>query len=112
MEHLNTVELPLNVVKEISLVLESLIEKEIDTKTSFKHKFVDESGKEIKNPTPKQIESKKLQKVFDLDRTIFDPKMETTITELGIKYTKLKYFLDGNIRKKELESVEEKPVAE
>lgn len=106
------VELPVNVVNEISTMLESLIEAEIDNKTSFKHKFIDESGKEIKNPTPKQIETKKLKKIFDVERTIFEPKIETTISELGIKYTKLKYFLDANVRKVELKEINEKAVTE
>ena len=94
MEHLEkeTIELPIDVIKEISSMLETLIEGEITTKTSFKHKFVDDSGKDIKNPTPKQIEDKNLKKVFDVERTIFEPKLETSISELGIKYTKLKIF--------------------
>ena len=112
MEHLEQVQLPLNVVKEISLLFETLIEKEIENKTSFKHKFVDDSGKEIKNPTPKQISDKGLKKIFDVERTIFEPKIETTITELGIKYTKLKYFLDGNIHKFEIEKSKQEPVSE
>ena len=114
MEHLEkeTIELPIDVIKEISSMLETLIEGEITTKTSFKHKFVDDSGKDIKNPTPKQIEDKKLKKVFDVERTIFEPKLETSISELGNKYTKLKYFLDGNIRKFGMEEVNQKAVTE
>lgn len=100
----NLLELPITVAKEMSLILEGLIDKEIDTRTTFKHAFVDKNGKEVKNPTPKQIVDKGLNKIFDVQKTIFEPKLETTISELGVKYTKLKYFLDGTIHKYELQN--------
>ena len=57
---------------------------------------------------PKFINARQtLEKIFDVQRTIFEPKIETTISEKGIKYTKLKYFLDGNIQKFEIEKSKE-----
>lgn len=112
MEPIKNLELPLNVVKELSYILETLIEKEVETKTSYKHTFVDETGKEVKNPTPKQITDKKLEKIFDVKRTIFEPKLETTITEIGIGYSRLKYFLDSTMHKYDIQNPKEEPVTQ
>lgn len=98
MEQLN-LDLPLDVVKELSAILNDLIETEVETKATFKHKFITESGKEVNNPTAKQINDKKLKQVLDVEKTIFEPKFTTTISEKGIKYTRLKYFLDEKLHK-------------
>lgn len=112
MEQIKNVEFPLHLVKEISVMLDSLIEKEVDSKVSFKHTFVDKDGKEVKSPTPKQIVDKDLKKIFDVEKTIFNPKIETSISELGVKYAKLKYFLDDMIQKNSPVLEDEKPVTE
>jgi len=107
MEQEQIIELPLEVVMQMSSLLEDLLENEVETKTNFKHMYLDESGKEVKNPTEKQIVKNNLRKVFNFQKTIFESKLETTITEKGIKYARLKYFLDSNIKKLEVEKSKE-----
>lgn len=102
------IELPVDSILEVIAVLDNVLENEVKTDTEFKYKFIEpETGKEVSKPTPKQIENKKLQKIVDIERTIYDPSLRYSITEKGLKITRLKYFLEGNLRKLAIENSKE-----
>ena len=109
MEQLKNIDLPENVIKETIMLLDEVLQKEVTTFTNFKHTFIDEDGKEVKNPTPERIEKDSLQQVFDVSRTIYEPTFKSTITEKGVKIAQLKFFYEHKL--KELED-SEKPELE
>lgn len=88
---------------DLITLFEGLVDDEIKIESKFKYNYVNDSGKIVKSPRPADIESGKVKKILDFNRTVIDPTMEYSITEKGIAYAELKKFLDSihfeNIRK-------------
>lgn len=80
---------------DLILVFENLLKDEIKTESKFKYNYVNEKGDIVKNFKKEDVESGKLQKIVDFNRTIMDPTVEYSITEKGIGYAQLKNYLES-----------------
>ena len=49
----------------------------------------------VKNAKPADIESGKVRKIFDFEKTIQEPVLEHSITQDGILYAQMKHYLEG-----------------
>lgn len=51
-------------------------------KHTIKHKYIDEKGEDVKNPTKRQIDLGRVRKVFDVENTFKDVVIEYNATKL------------------------------
>ena len=89
------VELEGYVLTDLIMIFENLLKDEIKVDSKFKYNYVNEKGNIVKNVKKEDVESGKLQKIVDFQRTIVEPNMEYSITEKGIMYGQLKNFLES-----------------
>lgn len=83
------------VISDLIMIFEQLLKDEIKVDSKFKYNYLNEKGTVVKNVKQADLESGKLQKVVDFQRTILEPTMDYTITEKGIAYAELKNFLES-----------------
>lgn len=83
------------VITDLIQIFEDLVEQEIRPESKFKYNYVNEGGKIVKSPKKEDIETGKVRKVLDFDRTIVNPTMEYSISKKGIVYAELKNFLES-----------------
>lgn len=80
---------------DLIMLLESLLKDEIKSESKFKYNYVNEKGNIVKNVKKEEVDSGKLQKIVDFERTILEPNLEYSITEKGLAYAQLKNFLES-----------------
>ena len=80
---------------DLIMIFEQLIKDEIKVESKFKYNYLNEKGNIVKNVKNQDVESGKLSKVVDFERTIVNPNFEYSITEKGIAYAELKNFLES-----------------
>ena len=90
-----TVELPGYFLTDIIMLMDQLVKDEIKVQSGFKYNYVNEKNKVIKTPKKEDLESGKVKKVVDFDRTVLNPTLEYHISEKGLAYAELKNFLEG-----------------
>ncbi|MDR1019017.1 MAG: hypothetical protein LBM02_10005 [Lachnospiraceae bacterium] len=89
------VEIPGGFLLELLALSETLLQKEIKAESKFKYNYIDNSDKVVKKFKQEDVESGKLKKIVDWERTIDDPTIEYSITSDGILYANLKKFLES-----------------
>ena len=77
------------------MIFEKLLTEEVKVESKFKYNYVNEKGNIVKTPKAADIESGKVVKQLDFNRTVMDPNLEYSITEKGIAYAELKNFLES-----------------
>ena len=82
-------------ILDLIMLLESLLKDEIKSESKFKYNYVNEKGNIVKNVKKEEVDSGKLQKIVDFERTILEPNLEYSITEKGLAYAQLKNFLES-----------------
>jgi hypothetical protein len=80
---------------DLIMIFDKLVNEEIKAESRFKYNYVNEKGKVIKNVKQEDLESGKVRKVLDIDRTIVNPTMDYSISEKGLAYAELKNFLES-----------------
>jgi len=89
------IEVPGGFLSELIGLADQLVQSELKTETKFKYVFINkDTNKSVKTPKPEDIESGKVIKIVDYDRTIYNPTFEHSLTEKGIPYMNLKLFLE------------------
>lgn len=88
------VEIPGGFLLELLALSEKLLQKEIKAESKFKYNYINDKDKIVKNFKQEDVESGKLKKIVDWDRTIDNPTIEYSISEDGIIYATLKKFLE------------------
>ena len=83
------------VITDLIQIFDDLVEQEIRPESKFKYNYMNEGGKVVKSPKKEDIETGKVRKVLDFDRTIVNPTMEYSISKKGIVYAELKNFLES-----------------
>ena len=89
------VEIPGGFLLELLALSETLLQKEVKSESKFKYNYINDKDKIVKNFKQEDVESGKLRKIVDWERTVDNPTIEYSITEDGIMYTKLKKFLEA-----------------
>ena len=89
------VEIPGGFLLELLHLSEQLMADEVKMESKFKYKFINESDKAIKNPKQEDLESGKVKKIVDWEKTIENPSFDYSLTEKGVAYAKLKKFLES-----------------
>lgn len=82
-------------ITDLIAIFEKLVNDEIKPESKFKYNFVNEKGKIVKSPKQSDLDTGKVKKVVDFERTILKPTIEYTISEKGIAYAELKNFLEA-----------------
>lgn len=90
-----TVEIPGDFLLELIALTDQLLNKEVRTESEFKYNYINDKNKVVKNFKQEDVESGKIKKAVDWDRTIYNPTFKTSLTEEGVGYAKLKIFLEG-----------------
>lgn len=80
---------------DLIMIFEKLLTEEVKVESKFKYNYVNEKGNIVKTPKAADIESGKVVKQLDFNRTVMDPNLEYSITEKGIAYAELKNFLES-----------------
>lgn len=81
-------------ITDLIAIFEKLTNDEIKPESKFKYNFINEKGKIVKNPKQEDIQTGKVKKILDYERTIMNPTLEFSISEKGIAYAELKTFLE------------------
>ena len=81
-------------ITDLIQIFEKLVNDEIKQESKFKYNYVNNKGALIKTAKKEDIETGKVKKVLDFQRTILEPSMEYSITEKGIAFAELKNFLE------------------
>lgn len=89
------VEIPGGFLLELLALSETLLQKEVKSESKFKYNYINDKDKIVKNFKQEDVESGKLRKIVDWERTVDNPTIEYSITEDGIMYAKLKKFLEA-----------------
>ena len=89
------VEIPGGFLLELLALSETLLQKEVKLESKFKYNYINDKDKIVKNVKQEDVESGKLRKIVDWERTVDNPTIEYSITEDGIMYAKLKKFLEA-----------------
>lgn len=79
-------------------IINNLLEEETQERFPFLYKYVNkDTDKVVKNPKPQDLQSGKVIKMFDWDKTIFDDDREPRyeLTAKGRNLARLKYFLES-----------------
>lgn len=97
-----SVEIPGTFLKELIYLTDKLLEPELKTESEFKYNYVNEKGKVVKNFKQEDLESNKVRKVLDWERTVYEPTLKHSLTEKGVQYAKLKNFLE-NLHRENIE---------
>jgi hypothetical protein len=79
---------------DLIAVFDKLMNEEIKPESRFKYNYVNEKGKIVKSPKVEDLETGKVKKILDIQRTIVNPTIEYSITEKGLAYAELKNFLE------------------
>ena len=82
-------------ITDFIMLLDKLIEDEVRKESRFKYSYVNEKGNIVKNVKQTDVESGKLRKILDFEKTILEPTLDYSISEKGMDYAKLKNFLEG-----------------
>ena len=80
-------------ITDLIAIFEKLTNDEIKPESKFKYNFINEKGKIVKSPKQEDIQTGKVKKILDYERTIMNPTLEFSISEKGIAYAELKTFL-------------------
>lgn len=88
------VEIPGNFLLDLIFLTEQVLKNEVKVESKFKYNYVDDKGKIIKNVTKEMVDSGKVRKVVDFDRTVIEPNLEYSITEKGLMYAEYKRALE------------------
>lgn len=89
------VEIPGSFLKELIALTENLLAKEVKTESEFKYNYINEKGNVVKTFKKEDVESGKVKKIVDWEKTIYDPTLKHSLTEEGIQYAKLKNYLEN-----------------
>ncbi len=89
------VEIEGHFLTELITAFEKLVNDEVEVKSDFKYKYVNEKGNVVKTPKQVDIESGKVKKILDFDRTVLNPSFSYTLSEKGVYYAKLKHLLEA-----------------
>ena len=89
------IEIPGGFLLELLALSETLLQKEVKSESKFKYNYINDKDKIVKNFKQEDVESGKLRKIVDWERTVDNPTIEYSITEDGIMYAKLKKFLEA-----------------
>lgn len=81
-------------ITDLIAIFEKLTNDEIKPESKFKYNFINEKGKIVKSPKQEDIQTGKVKKILDYERTIMNPTLEFSISEKGIAYAELKTFLE------------------
>lgn len=90
-----TVEIEGAILTDMIMLLESLMQDEVKSESKFKYDYINDKGKVLKSPKKEDIESGKVRKVVNFQRTVLEPTMEMSITQKGLAYAERKHFLEG-----------------
>ena len=88
------VEIPGGFLLELLALSESLLNSEVKAESKFKYNYINEQDKVVKKFKQEDVDSGKLKKIVDWERTIDTPTIEFSLTEKGIGYAQLKKFLE------------------
>lgn len=83
------------VLTDLIAIFEKLTNEEISVESKFKYNYINDKGKVIKNIKQEDLESGKVKKVLDIERTLVQPTLDYSISEKGLAYAELKNFLEG-----------------
>lgn len=83
------------VLTDLIAIFEKLTNEEIKVESKFKYNYINEKGKVIKNVKQEDLESGKVKKVLDIERTLVQPTLDYAISEKGLAYAELKNFLES-----------------
>ena len=89
------VEVPGGFLLELLGLTDKLLQEEIKVETKFKYNYINDKDKVVKKFKQEDVDSGKLKKIVDWERTIDNPTIEYSLTEKGITYCHLKKFLEG-----------------
>lgn len=81
-------------ITDLIMIFDQLLKEEIKVDSKFKYNYVNQKGNIVKNAKPEDLESGKVNKIVDFQRTVLDPSFDYSITEKGIAYAELKNFLE------------------
>lgn len=79
---------------DLMVIFDRLITDEMKVESKFKYNYINEKGNVVKTPKKDDIETGKVKKILDFNRTIMEPSLDYSITEKGIMYAELKKFLE------------------
>lgn len=88
------IEIPGGFLTELIAFTDQLLEKEVKSESEFKYNYINDKDKVIKTFKQEDFESGKVRKVVDWERTVYNPTFKVSLTEKGVKYAKLKNFLE------------------
>ena len=77
------------------MIFDQLLKDEVKVESKFKYDYLNEKGKVVKSPKSEDIETGKVRKTLNFERTVMNPNLEYSITEKGIAYAELKNFLES-----------------
>lgn len=89
------VEIPGGFLLELLALSESLLNGEIKAESKFKYNYINDKDKVVKKFKQEDVDTGKLRKIVDWERTIDSPTIEFSLTEKGIAYAQLKKFLES-----------------
>lgn len=89
------IELDGYVLSDLIMIFDQLLKDEVKVESKFKYDFLNEKGKVVKSPKQEDLDSGKVVKTLNFERTVVNPNLEYSITEKGIAYAELKKFLES-----------------
>lgn len=89
------VEIEGRLLLELLSIFDLLIKDEVRSESKFKYNYVDNDGKVVKNAKESDIQSGKVRKILDWNRTIVEPTLEYSISEKGILYSEIVSILQS-----------------
>lgn len=89
------IELEGYVLTDLIMIFDQLLKDEVKVESKFKYDYLNEKGKVVKSPKTEDIETGKVRKTLNFERTVMNPDLEYSITEKGIAYAELKNFLES-----------------
>ena len=89
------IELEGYVLTDLIMIFDQLLKDEVKVESKFKYDYLNEKGKVVKSPKSEDIETGKVRKTLNFERTVMNPNLEYSITEKGIAYAELKNFLES-----------------
>lgn len=89
------VEIPGGFLMELIALTEQLMASELKTESEFKFIYLNEKGVPTKKFTKEDVDTGKVKKVVDWEKTIDNPTYKHSLTEKGVGYAKLKKFLEA-----------------
>lgn len=89
------VEIPGGFLIELLALSDQLLQAEMKAESKFKYKYINEKDKVVKNFKQEDLETGKVKKVVDWEKTVDTPTFDYSLTEKGVGYAQLKKFLES-----------------